>query len=57
MRILLPILLLFMFLGCQKDELIEKQDGRNAQEEQNDSATFVPNFSAEDWEGSIDVGF
>lgn len=57
MKTLFPILLLLMFLGCQKDELIEHQDGRNAQEEQNDSSTFVPNFSAEDWEGSIDVGF
>ena len=57
MKQLLLFLLLCVFLGCQKVELIEKQEGRNAQEEHKDSADVTPVFEAEDWEGIIDVSF
>ena len=44
-------------LGCQKVELSESKEGRNAEEEQKDSTSVTPTFEAEDWEGVIDVGF
>lgn len=56
MKKLIPLFVLLLAMGCQKVELGE-QEGRNAKDEQKDSASVTPNFEAEDWEGVIDVGF
>ena len=56
MKKLTLLFVLLLAMGCQKVELGE-QEGRNAKDEQKDSATVTPTFEAEDWEGVIDVGF
>ena len=56
MKKLIPLFVLLLAMGCQKVELGE-QEGRNAKDEQKDSASVSPNFEAEDLEGVIDVGF
>lgn len=56
MKKLIPLFVLLLAMGCQKVELGE-QEGRNAKDEQKDSASVTPTFEAEDWEGVIDVGF
>ena len=55
MKKLIPLFVLLLAMGCQKVEL--EQEGRNAKEEQKDSADFTPTFEAEDWEDSIPIGF
>ena len=59
-KVIMKKLIVFAFIclaiGCQKVELGE-QEGRNAKDEQKDSASVTPTFEAEDWEGVIDVGF
>ena len=55
MKRLIPLFVLLLAMGCQKVEL--EQEGRNAKDEQKDSASVTPTFEAEDWEGVIDVGF
>jgi hypothetical protein len=54
---LVYVILICVFVGCQKSPLVEDDGGRNAQEEPKDSASVTPNFEAEDWEGTIDVNF
>ena len=56
MKKLFPIFVLLLAIGCQKTEL-EEQEGRNAKEEQKDSASVTPTFEAEDWGDSIPIGF
>ena len=56
MKKLIPLIAICILLGCRETE-IEKADGRNVQEEQNDSVNVTPTFDAEGWEGSVDVGF
>ena len=55
MKRLIPLFVLLLAMGCQKVEL--EQEGRNAKEEQKDSANFTPTFEAEDWGDSIQVCF
>ena len=57
MKKITPLIFTCLMLGCQKVELSESKDGRNAEEEQKDSTSVTPTFEAEDWEGTIDVGF
>ena len=57
MKKLIPLFVLLLAMGCQKVELSESKEGRNAEEEQKDSTSVTPTFEAEDWEGVIDVGF
>ena len=56
MKKLIVFAFICLAMSCQKVEL-EDQEGRNAKEEQKDSANVTPTFEAEDWEGVIDVGF
>ena len=56
MKKLIPLFVLLLAMGCQKVELGE-QEGRNAKEEQKDSASVTPIFEAEDWEDFIPIGF
>ena len=56
MQKLIPLIAVCILLGCRETE-IDKADGRNVQEEQNDSVNVTPAFDTNGWEGSIDVGF
>ena len=56
MKKLIPLIAICALLGCRETE-IEKSDGRNVQEEQNDSASVTPTFDTNGWEGSIDINF
>lgn len=55
MKKLIPLFTLFLAMSCQKVEL--EQEGRNAKEEQKDSASVIPTFEAEDWGNSIPIFF
>lgn len=56
MKKLIPLIAICALLGCREAE-IKKADGRNVQEEQNDSVNVNPTFEAEDWGDSIPIGF
>ena len=45
MKKLIPLFVLLLAMGCQK--VVLGQEGRNAKEEQKDSANFTPTFEAE----------
>ena len=57
MKKIIPLIFACLIIGCQKVELSESKEGRNAQEEQIDSTSVTPTLDAENWEGTIDVGF
>ena len=60
MKKLICFALMLFALSCQKDALIEDRDatdGRNATEEETDSASITPTFDVNGWEGAIDAGF
>ena len=55
MKILIPIMILCMLLGCRDAE--EENAGRGAQEEPADSASVTPEFVVPEWGDSISVEF
>lgn len=57
MKKIIPLIFACLIIGCQKVELSESKEGRNAQEEQSDSTSVTPTLDAENWEGTIDAGF
>ena len=59
MKEMFAVMAVFLMVGCQKAELVEKPDreARSVQTEETDSVTVKPEIDMNGWEGSVDVGF